>query len=28
MIAVHKAPASDEDAKTIVAYLDGIKGAE
>jgi len=28
MIAVHKAPASDEGAKTIVAYLDGIKGAE
>ncbi len=28
MIAVYKAPVSDEDAKTIVAYLDSIKGAK
>ncbi len=27
MVAVYKAPVSDEDAKTIVAYLDSIKGA-
>ena len=27
MIAVYKAPVSEEDAKTIVAYLDSIKGA-
>jgi len=27
MIAVYKAPVSDDDAKTIVAYLDRIKGA-
>ena len=26
MINVYKAPVSDEDAKTIVAYLDAIKG--
>jgi mono/diheme cytochrome c family protein len=28
MIAVYKAPVSEEDAKTIVAYLDSIKGAK
>ena len=28
MVAVYKAPVSDEDAKTIVAYLDSIKGAK
>ncbi len=28
MIAVYKAPVSDDDAKTIVAYLDSIKGAK
>lgn len=28
MIAVYKAPVSDEDAETIVAYLDSIKGAK
>ncbi len=27
MIAVYKAPVTDDDAKTIVAYLDKIKGA-
>lgn len=27
MVAVYKAPVSDENAKTIVAYLDSIKGA-
>lgn len=27
MVAVYKAPVSDEDARTIVAYLDHIKGA-
>ena len=27
MVVVYKAPVSDEDAKTIVAYLDSIKGA-
>ena len=27
MVAVYKAPVSDEDAKTIVTYLDSIKGA-
>lgn len=27
MVAVYKAPVSDEDAKTIVAYLNSIKGA-
>jgi len=28
MIAVYKAPVSNDDAKTIVAYLDSIKGAK
>ena len=28
MVVVYKAPVSDEDAKTIVAYLDSIKGAK
>jgi len=28
MVAVYKAPVSDEDAKTIVAYLERIKGAK
>jgi len=28
MIAVYKAPVADDDAKTIVAYLDAIKGAK
>jgi len=28
MIAVYKAPVTDDDAKTIVAYLDSIKGAK
>ncbi len=28
MIAVYKAPVTDDDAKTIVAYLDSIKSAE
>ncbi len=28
MVAAYKAPVSDEDAKTIVAYLDRIKGAK
>lgn len=28
MIAIYKAPVSDDDAKTIVAYLDSIKGAK
>jgi len=28
MVAVCKAPVSDEDARTIVAYLDSIKGAK
>ena len=28
MVAVYKAPVSDEDAKTVVAYLDSIKGAK
>ncbi len=28
MIAVYKAPVSDEDAKAIVAYLDSIKGVK
>jgi mono/diheme cytochrome c family protein len=28
MIAVYKAPVSEEDAKTIVAYLNSIKGAQ
>jgi len=28
MLAVYKAPVSDEDARTIVAYLDSIKGAK
>ncbi len=28
MIAVYKAPVSEEDAKTIVAYLDSIKGTK
>ena len=28
MIAVYKAPVSEEDAKTILAYLDSIKGAK
>jgi mono/diheme cytochrome c family protein len=28
MVAVYKAPVSEEDAKTIVAYLDSTKGAK
>ncbi len=28
MVAVYKAPVADDDAKTIVAYLDSIKGAK